>query len=116
MSIQPIAAQGVHSVAGTAPTTMASPPPSPHLRGTLNPIAQTLGMSVSSIQAALTQGSSISGLAAQAGVARQSLVTQVYDQIQQRRSSLGLSPQDPATLNTMINRAFDRALRSPTGQ
>ena len=108
MNIQPVSSQSVFHVTGAAPTTMTSPPPSPHLAGTLDGIAGALGMPTSAVQLSLRQGASITALAAQTGVSRESLVTQVTDQIQQRRSALGLAPQDATTINRMINRAFDR--------
>lgn len=103
---------GVTAVNGTHPTTMASPPPTPALNGTLDGVAQQLGMSVSMVRTALKQGSSITDLAAHQGVSRSSLVHAVQSQIQQHRQAAGQPAADPSTLDRMVNRAFDRKVRA----
>jgi hypothetical protein len=110
MSIQSIGAStsGVAPIAGTTPTTMTSPPPSPHLDGTLDGIAGMLSMSPAALRSALKQGSSITDLAQQQGVSRDDLVKSVESQIQQRRQADGQQPLDQTALDHMVNRAFDR--------
>lgn len=114
MSIQPLAgnSSGVTAVHGSSPTTMASPPPTPALNGTLSGIAQQLGMSTGAVQSALKQGSSISDLAQQQGVPRATLVSSVQGQVQASRQTQGQPPADQTTLDRMVNRAFDRRLRA----
>ena len=109
MAVAPINTQGLTEVTGTMPTTMTSPPPTPSLNGTLSGISQQLGMSVGDVQRALKQGSSITGLAQQQGVSRDSVVQSVQSQIQQKRQAGGLPPVDQTTLDRLVNRALDRS-------
>lgn len=109
MSISPIGpgstgAVNVHAV----PTTMASPPPTPALNGTLAGIAQQLSMSTGGVQSALKQGASITSLASQQGVSRSSLVSSVQDAVQSARAQSGQAPLDQTVLDRLVNRAFDR--------
>lgn len=99
---------GLTTVSGAMPTTMTSPPPTPHLNGTLDGIAQQLSMSPDALRSALGQGASITDLAQQQGVSRDDLVKSVEDQIQQQRAANGAQPLDQDTLDRMVNRAFDR--------
>ena len=109
MNIEPIGISSAQlSAVSAAPTTMASPPPTPTLNGTLSGIAQNLGMSLGNVQSALKQGASITSLAQQQGVSRQALVTSVQSQIQDRLQAGGLPAADQDTLDRMVNRAFDR--------
>jgi hypothetical protein len=90
---------------------MASPPPTPALHGTLAGISQQLRMSMSSVQGALKQGSSIAQLAQQQGVSRDALVQSIENQIQQTRQSAGQPPIDSSTLERLVNRAVDHHRR-----
>jgi len=114
MSISSLGAagQGVSAVSAATPTTMTSPAPAPALNGTLNGIAQQLGMSVPTVQSALKRGSSITELASQQGVSRDALVSQVQTQIQQARQADGQPAADQSTLDRMVNRAFDAQRRT----
>jgi hypothetical protein len=106
------AASGVTAVTGTTPTTMASPPPTAAMTGTLAGISQQLGMSATAVQGALGQGQSISDLATQQGVSRSALVASVQAQIQQSRQANGHLPIAGAVLDRMVNRAFDHHRRA----
>ena len=110
MQTQPLGAESpdVSAVNGAMPTTMTSPPPTPQLNGTLDGIAQQLSMTPDALRQALAGGSSITDLAQQAGVSRDSLVQSVEAQIQQTRQSQGQPPLDQTQLDRMVNRAFDR--------
>lgn len=99
---------GLTAVNGVTPTTMTSPPPTPHLDGTLDGIAQQLSMTPDALRAELGQGASITDLAQQKGVSRDDLVKSVEDQIQQQRAANGAQPLDQSQLDRMVNRAFDR--------
>lgn len=99
----------VSAVGGAKPMTMTSPPPTPSLNGTLGGIAQQLGMGVGDVQAALRQGASITSLAQQQGVSRDTLVASVQEQVEQGRQAAGQPPADQTTLDRMVNRAFDRS-------
>jgi hypothetical protein len=70
----------VTGVEGATPTTMASPPPTPHLAGTLDGIAQQLSMTPAELRGSLAGGASITDLAEQQGVSRDSLVKSVESQ------------------------------------
>jgi hypothetical protein len=107
MSIQSIGATGVSPLYGTTPTSQTSPPPAPQLNGTLDGIAQSLSLSPDALRSALSQGQSITDLAQQQGVSRDSLVQSVESQIQQQRQANGQDPLDQTTLDRMVNRAFD---------
>ncbi len=104
----------VTAVSGTTPTTMASPPPTPALDGTLASISQQLGLGVGAVQSALKQGLSITDLAQQQGVSRGALVTAVQSQVQQNRQASGQPALDQTTLERMVGRAFDHHNRLPT--
>lgn len=101
---------GLSSVHGV-PTTMASPPPTPALNGTLSGISGQLGMSMSAVQAALKGGESITSLASQQGVSRWELMQSVQAAVQATRQESGQPPLDEAVLDRMVNRAFDRTQR-----
>ncbi len=114
MSVSPIGPSGPGAVNMHAvPTTMASPPPTAALNGTLAGIAQQLGMNTGDVQSALGQGASITSLASRQGVSRSSLVNSVQDAIQSSRAQNGLAPLDETVLARMVNRAFDRT--TPSG-
>ena len=99
------------AVQGT-PTTMPSPPPTPALNGTLSGIAQQLGMGLGDVRSALKQGASITSLAAQQGVPRAALVSSVQTAVQSSLAQRGQPPADTAVLDRMVNRAFDRTVRT----
>ncbi len=109
MSFDPISLN-LSSVHGT-PTTMASPPPTPALNGTLAGISSALGMGMGEVQSALKAGASITSLAGQQGVSRSSLLQSVQAQVQASRQQSGQPPLDQAVLDRMVNRAFDRTQR-----
>jgi hypothetical protein len=115
MNIQPLggASPAVTSIGASTPTTMASPPPAPALNGTLAGIARQLGMEVGDVQSALKAGQSITTLADQQGVSRDSLMRSVRDQVHNAAQAGGQAAPDPAAVDRMINRAFDRRLRRP---
>jgi len=107
-SLAPIGWQPPTEVTGITPTTMASPPPTAYLQGTLSGVASMLSMSPTDLRAALKQGSSIADLAQQKGVSRDSIVQYIEQQVQQQRSSQGQQPVDAATLDRVVNKAVDR--------
>ncbi len=109
MSVTPIGVGGAgYASIQAVPMSMASPPPTPALRGTLSGISQMLGMSMADVQSALKQGSSITSLASQQGVSRSSLVNWVQNQIQSTQAQTGQPPLAQDVLDRMVNRAFDR--------
>lgn len=112
MSIDPIAMNqvGLSAMHGT-PTTMASPPPTPALSGTLAGISNSLGMSMGGVQSALKSGASITSLASQQGVSREALMQSVQTAVQASRQQSGQPPLDQAVLDRMVSRAFDRSRR-----
>ena len=97
--------QGITALGASTPTTTTSPPPTAALNGTLSGIAQQLGMSVSNVQSAIKQGSSIADLAQQHGVSTSSIVSSVESQIQATRQANGQQPLDQTTLDRMVTRA-----------
>ena len=109
MSVDPISLN-LSAVHGT-PTTMASPPPTPALNGTLAGISSSLGMEMAAVQSALKAGASITSLANQQGISRSGLVQSVQTQIQATRQQAGQSPLEQPVLDRMVNRAFDRTQR-----
>lgn len=106
-SISPVGQQPTET-SGVTPATMASPPPAPYLQGTLDGVASLLSMSPDGLRGALRSGESISGLAAQKGVSRDSIVSYVEQQVQRQRVAQGKPaiPQD--ALDQVVNRAVDR--------
>ena len=95
-------------VADATPTTSASPPPSPHLIGALDGIAQQLSMSSTDLRSALGSGTSVTDLAARKGVSRSDLLQSVADGIQQRRAAHGKPPLDQSLLDSIVSNGFDR--------
>ena len=67
-----------------------------------------MSLTPDALRSALSQGQSITDLAQQKGVSRDSLVQSVESQIQQNRQANGQDPLDQTTLDRMVNRAFDR--------
>jgi len=110
VQIQPIGGSGpqVSAVAGATPMSTTSPPPTPHLDGTLDGIAQALSMDPSQLKSALSGGQSITDLAQQQGVNRNDLLKSVETTIQNTRQANGQQPLDQTQLDRMVNRAFDR--------
>lgn len=107
-SIAPLGGQEPSPVSGLEPATMASPPPAPYLHGTLDGVAGMLQMSTSDLRSALKQGSSISDLAARKGVGRNSILSYVEQQVQQRRAANGREPISQSVLDDVVGRALDR--------
>jgi hypothetical protein len=111
MPTPPVTGSAVSAAGATLPMTTTSPPPTPAMNGTLAPIAGMLGLSTPGVQGALTQGASITDLAARQGVSRTALVQATQGLIQQSREAAGQPPADQSTLDRMVNRAFDRSRR-----
>ncbi|MBV8258534.1 MAG: hypothetical protein JO073_12020 [Actinobacteria bacterium] len=107
-SLSPIGYQTPSETTGVTPTTMASPPPAPYLQGTLDGVASLLSMSTDSLRSALKSGQSISDLAQQKGVSRDSIVQYIEQQVQQQRAADGQSPVPQDALDQVVNRAVDR--------
>ena len=106
-SVAPIGSEPT-AVSGLTPTTGASAPPAAYLQGTLDGVASMLSMPTQNLRVALKQGSSISDIAAQKGVSRDSRVNTIEQFVQQRRAAQGKSPIDAQTLDNVVNRALDR--------
>ena len=107
-SLSPIGSQPPVEVSGVMPTTSASAPPAPYLQGTLDGVANMLGMSTDNLRSALKQGSSISDVAAQKGVSTSSIVSYIEQQVQQQRASKGLAPVNQQALDQVVSRAVTR--------
>ncbi len=107
-SLAPIGSQPPVEVSGIMPTTSASAPPAPYLQGTLDGVANMLGMSTDNLRSALKQGSSISDVAAQKGVSTSSIVSYIEQQVQQKRASKGLAPVNQQALDQVVSRAVNR--------
>jgi hypothetical protein len=101
------------AVNGSTSATVGTLPPSPG-EGTLAGIADRLGMSSEDLQAALTQGQSIAGLAERQGVPRESVAGVVATQMQRARQYSGQPPLDQAALDRMVDRALDRGRSAGT--
>lgn len=112
MNVQPPNPAGVSAIGPSTPTTMASPPPTPALNGTLAGIAARLGMSLGDVQSALRSGQSVTALAEQQGVSRSALAQSVQADVRSAAQSNGRPAPDPATIERMVNRALDRQSRS----
>ena len=110
-SLAPIGSQPPVEVFGIMPTTSASAPPAPYLQGTLDGVANMLGMSTDNLRSALKQGSSISDVAAQKGVSTSSIVSFIEQQVQQKRASKGLAPVNQQALDQVVSRAVNRHRR-----
>lgn len=110
-SLAPIGSQPPVEVSGIMPTTSASAPPAPYLQGTLDGVANMLGMSTDNLRSALKQGSSISDVAAQKGVSTNSIVSYIEQQVQQKRASKGLAPVNQQALDQVVSRAVTRHRR-----
>ena len=107
-SLSPIGSQPPVEVSGLMPTTSASAPPAPYLQGTLDGVANMLGLSTDNLRSALKQGSSISDIAAQKGVSTSSIVSYIEQQVQQQRAAKGLAPVNQQALDQVVSRAVDR--------
>jgi len=107
-SLSPIGSQPPVEVSGLMPTTSASAPPAPYLQGTLDGVANMLGMTTDALRGSLKQGSSISDIATQKGVGTDSIVSYIEQQVQQKRASKGLQPINQQALDQVVNRAVNR--------
>ena len=107
-SLSPIGSQPPVEVSGIMPTTSASAPPAPYLQGTLDGVANMLGLSTDNLRSALKQGSSISDVAAQKGVSTSSIVSYIEQQVQQQRAAKGLAPVNQQALDQVVSRAITR--------
>ncbi len=107
-SLSPIGSQPPVEVSGVMPTTSASAPPAPYLQGTLDGVANMLGLSTDNLRGALKQGSSISDIAARKGVSANSIVSYIEQQVQQQRASKGLAPVNQQSLDQVVSRAVNR--------
>jgi hypothetical protein len=100
------------ALAGTTPAVLGTLPTAPGGEGTLAGIAEHLGMSADSLQAALRDGQSIAALAEQQGVPRESVASFISTQIQRARQYSGQPPLDQPALERMVERALERGRRA----
>lgn len=115
-SIEAAGGAQLSAVSGLQPTSMASPPPVGYLQGTLDGVANVLGMPTNDVRSALKQGSSISDLASAQGVSRSTVVDTIEQQVQKLRAAKGADPIDASTLDRVVNRAIDRRLPAQAQQ
>jgi hypothetical protein len=103
------------TASGSLAAAIATLPPSPAGDGTLAGIAAQLGMGAEDLQAALKQGQSLSSLAEQQGVSRESLGAFIGTQIQRARMYSGQLPLDDDALSRTVDRALDRGRKPDAG-